>query len=141
ETFFLYQNTTGLSDAARIMSVENGLKIGEKNFLLGVGAGDLQQEANKFYLNFPDITEAKRLPHNQFVWVFASTGIIGLLIFCWGIFFPLFYKRNFANPLFACLYIIVISSFLTEATLEEQIGACFYLVFLLLLYNQLARKS
>ncbi len=140
QNYFRYENKAGLSDAGRILSIENGMEIGKKNFLLGVGAGDLQQEANQFYINRPEIDEAKRLPHNQFVWVFASTGIIGLLIFCWAVILPLFYQRNFTNPLFVCLHIIVLSSFFTEATLEEQIGTCFYLVFMLLIYNQLVRK-
>jgi len=141
QTFFRDHNTHGLSDAARILSIQNGIKLGKENFLLGVGAGDIQAEADKYYTKYPDIPAEKRLPHNQFVFAFAVTGIAGLIIFCWVIFFPLFYMRSPVNPLFSCLNIVVISSCLTESTFEEQIGTCFYLVFALLLYNQFAQKK
>ncbi len=141
ETFFKDKNTHGLSDAARILSIQNGIKLGERNLLLGVGVGDLQQEMNRYYTEFPDIPSEKRLPHNQFVFVFAAMGIIGLLVFCRAIFLPLFYRRSYMNPLFVCLNIIIISSCLTEATFEEQIGTCFYLVFILLFYNQFIQEK
>jgi O-antigen ligase len=137
-SFFEEHHTAGLSDAARLLSLKNGIEIGKENIWLGVGAGDLQDEANKLYTQHPDISAAKRLPHNQFIWVFAGTGLIGLAIFCWGIFLPLFYNKNYRYPLFMCLYIVVISSFLTEATLEDQVGSCFYLVFTLLLFNYIS---
>lgn len=141
ETFFRDQNTHGLSDAARILSIQNGIKIGKENFLIGTGTGDLQQEADKYYAQYPDIPQEKRLPHNQFVFVFAATGIVGLLAFCWGIFLPVFYRKSFMNPLFICLNIIIFSSCLTESTLEEQIGTCFYLVFVLLFYTQFTQEK
>lgn len=141
ETFYKNKNTHGLSDAARILSIQNGIKIGVENFWLGVGVGDLQQEADKYYAEYPDIPSEKRLPHDQFVFVFAATGIIGLLVFCVAIFLPLFYKRSYMNPLFVCLNIIVFSSLVTEATFEEQIGTCFYLVFILLFYNQFTQEK
>jgi O-antigen ligase len=140
QTFFQSDNTNGLSDAARILSVKNGLQMGVENFWLGTSAGDLQMEADKFYIGHPDIPPERRLPHNQFIWIFAVTGIMGLILFCWGIFLPLFSRKNYLHPMFACLYIIIVSSFLTEATLEEEIGACFYLVFMLLFYIQLLQN-
>jgi hypothetical protein len=65
----------------------------------------------------------------------ASTGIFGLLVFCFAIFLPLFNRKNISNVLFVCFYIIILSSFFTEATIEEQMGTAFYLLFFLLLYE------
>ncbi len=81
------------------------------------------------------------LPHNQFVFVAAGTGIAGLLIFCLGIFLPLFNRKNLGNILFICFYIIVLSSFFTEATVEEQMGTAFYLLFLLLMHGYIQSEN
>lgn len=43
--------------------------------------------------------------------------------------------------LFVCFSIIILSSFLTEATIEEQMGTAFYLQFLLLMYVFLQSKE
>ena len=130
--YFEKGNTSGLSDATRLLSIERGVKTGIANFWLGTGIGDLKAETDKLYKDSPDISPNKRLPHNQFVWVFASTGIIGLGLFLILLFYPLMHQHNYRNPMVSLLYIFIITSFITEATLEEQIGSCFFLIFALL---------
>jgi O-antigen ligase len=126
-----------LNDAMRIVSIKTGWELTKQNLWFGTGAGDLHDEVFAYYkANHPDITEEfYRLPHNQFIWVLASTGIIGLAFFCVAFFVPLFINGNYKHWLFAVLYIIVFTSFFTEHTLEEQMGTGFYLLFLLLLMN------
>jgi len=127
-----------LSDGARLLSMKGGLELAQQNFWLGAGAGDLKSEMNKFYQeHYPQLLETDRkLPHNQLIWTFATTGIVGILLFLLAFSFPLFANSNYKNWLFAILHLIIFSSFFTEATLEEQIGTGFYLIFLLLLMNQ-----
>ncbi|MEO6166522.1 MAG: O-antigen ligase family protein [Chitinophagales bacterium] len=129
-----FKNASGLSDGGRILSIDKGMELFSDHPLIGVGIGDLRQEMRRKLEQAPEHPRDYLLPHNQFVFVAAGTGIIGLLIFCAGVFLPLFYRRNLNNILFVCFHIIIISSFLTEATVEEQMGTAFYLQFLLLLY-------
>jgi O-antigen ligase len=134
EQLFLFQNASGLSDAGRILSIEKGMELFREHPLSGVGIGDLRVEMKKKLDAAPEHPRDILLPHNQFVFVAAGTGIFGLIILIIAIFLPLMKRRYLRNWLFVCFHIIVISSFFTEATIEEQMGTGFYLSFLLLMY-------
>lgn len=129
-----YQKGLGkdYSDSERITSLEIGLKVGNEHPILGVGAGDLKQRMYQIYANEYSGKFSPRMPHSQFVSLYAGTGIIGLLIFLFAYFFPLFYKKNFKNPLFLALHAIVFVSFFMENTIENNFGISLYLLFLLL---------
>jgi O-antigen ligase len=122
------------SDGGRILSIEKGLELFSEHPLTGVGIGDLRVEMKNKLSNLPENPNDVLLPHNQFVYVAAGTGIFGILVFIIAVMLPLFNRKLFRSPLFACFNIILISSFLTEPTIEEQIGSAFYLSILLLLY-------
>jgi len=129
------------SDAERIISFKVGLEIGNKNPMFGVGAGDLKKEVKSYYeTNFIDISEYK-MPHNQFISTYAGTGLVGLLIFCLAFFYPLRFKNNYKNELFASLHLIVFFSFIVENTIETSIGVAFYSFFLLIGINYLSGKE
>lgn len=134
QQLFLFQNASGLSDAGRILSIEKGMELFHEHLLTGVGIGDLRVEMKKKLDAAPEHPRNVLLPHNQFLFVAAGTGIFGLIIFTIAIFLPLMGRRYLRNWLFVCFHIIVISSFFTEATIEEQMGTGFYLSFLLLMY-------
>ncbi len=134
EQLFTFNNASGLSDAGRILSIEKGIELFSEHPLTGVGVGDLAQEMKKKLDTAPEHPRDILLPHNQFVFIAAGTGIFGLLVFMAVIVLPLSVKRNFHNWLFICFHIIILSSFFTEATIEEQMGTGFYLLFLLLMY-------
>ncbi len=134
DQLLLFRNASGLSDGGRIVSIEKGAEIFRENFFFGTGIGDLKQEMRRKLAQATEDPPDHLLPHNQFVFVASGTGIVGLMIFCFAILLPLFNRKNLNNILFVCFYIIVISSFLTEATLEEQMGTAFYLLFLSLMH-------
>ena len=136
-----YKNASGLSDGGRILSIEKGIALLRAHPFTGVGVGDLKQEMKRELENAPEHPRDSLLPHNQFVFVAAGTGIFGLLLFSTCIFLPLFNRKNMSNMLFVCFSIIILSSFLTEATIEEQMGTAFYLQFLLLMYVFLQSKE
>lgn len=125
------------SDAMRLASMKIGMDIWKENILLGAGAGDLKNECDRFYENdYPTISaENRRLPHNQFIWMLATTGVIGLLVFLLAFFYPFFLSGLQKHWLAAVFYLSLFSSFFTEHSLEEQMGTGFYLLFLLLLMN------
>jgi len=123
------------SDGGRFISIKVGMDIGNDNPVFGVGAGNLRQEVkNRYAQMYPESTEVK-MPHNQFVSIYASMGIVGLGLFLFAFFFPLFYKKGYRHTLFLSFHIIVLLSFLVENTIENSIGIAFYLFFLLLNLN------
>ncbi len=131
-----------LSDGMRFISMKGGLTIAKQNFWFGVGSGDVNNELQKFYdQNYPQLGYIDRKPiHNQFIWVLAETGVIGLGVFLTTFFFPVLYRGNYSHWLVAVLHLILFSSFFTESTLEEQMGTGFYLTFLLLLINRVQKE-
>ncbi len=140
DQYFSFNQVAGLSDANRLLSMKNGLEIWKENIWIGVGAGDVKNEALKKYAD-PEIKTASKLPHNQIVWELASVGFIGFALFWFASLFPLFYNRNYTAPLFVCLHIILFSSYLTEATIDDSNGNGLYLIFLVLIYFQLRKKK
>ncbi len=125
-------------DLMRLSSMKIGLEVWSNNKLWGVGAGDLKESMNTTYERLlPQLNPQNRLmPHNELVWVLASLGTVGFLLFLFAFTFPVFYQNNYRHWLLVVLHLILFSSFLTEATLEEQIGTGFYITFLLVLINQ-----
>ncbi|MCB0515978.1 MAG: O-antigen ligase family protein [Chitinophagales bacterium] len=131
------------SDYCRLVSVEVGLKLIKQNPILGVGAGDLHTEVMKTYDQYyPQMQEKERfLPINEWIFVWAATGLVGFVLFAWAIFFPLFYKKNYRYSLLLAFYLILLSNFIGENTIEHQIGYSFYLVFLLWMLRRPALKQ
>ena len=130
------------SDAMRLLSMKIGLQIWQESPLLGVGAGDLQDETYKIYAqSYPQISDDnRRIPHNQFIWVLATTGVLGFALFLVAFFFPLLTRGYYRYGLIAILHLMLFSSFFTEDTFEEQMGTAFYLIFLLILMNYFKRE-
>jgi O-antigen ligase len=137
--FDQYRQSIGgnYSDSERITSLVVGLEIGNAHPLLGVGAGDLKQEVKKVYAEKFNGQYSYRKPHNQFLSHYAGTGIIGVLLFSFAFFFPLFYQKNYRNPLFLALHAIIFMSFMMENTVENNFGISLYLFFLLMGVNYL----
>ncbi len=130
------------SDAMRLLSMQIGLQIWHEHPVLGVGAGDLETETYRIYAQrYPQISDYnRRMPHNQFIWVLATTGTLGFVLFLTAFFYPLMAHRYYQFGLFFILNLMIFSSFFTEDTFEEQMGSGFYLIFLLLLMNHFKRE-
>lgn len=135
QQYFGNGNPAVLSDASRLLSIQNGITLFKNNPVTGVGIGDLKTEMSRLYNQYPDMPAEKRFPHNQFIYVLAAGGLLSFILFMCGVFVPLFYSNHYKNMLFLSFFVIMISSFLTEATLEEQIGTGMFSVFLLMLHS------
>lgn len=123
------------SDAMRFTSWSVGIEIIHQYPWTGTGAGDLLAESKRVSKElFPNMTndDDRKMPHNEFIWIWAATGIFGLIAYCAAFLYPFIAGIRYRNWLFGLLAIIFFTSFLTEYTLEEQIGSTFYLVFLLI---------
>lgn len=118
------------SDSGRMVSLRGGWDLVQKHPLLGVGTGDLPTEMQRFVdANFPQYSRDVKLPHNQFLYILAATGAVGLAVSLWafgGLFYRQIYRRAY---LLASFQVVVFVSFLVEYTIETAIGVAFYLFF------------
>lgn len=118
------------SDSERFVSLDIGVHIWLDNKILGVGIGDLEKATlEKTIERHPEYAETPKLPHNQFLYIMAATGLLGLLISLVAFIYPMLQSvyRNFY--VFMAFQVIVFISFLVEYTLETSIGAAFFLFY------------
>ena len=124
------QNSKAYSDGERINSIMHGIKLAKENLLLGVGEGDVEDEMKLeiYGTNLPAEDTYIKMPHNQFVWTFAATGILGIVLFI-GFFLASIYKSFAEKNLYLFLFTIVaIASMMVEQTLETQLGVAWFLI-------------
>lgn len=128
--------TEGLSDAPRILSFQAGWDMVQKHPLVGVGSGDvLQQATNWYHIYAPFLKPYEQLlPCNQVLMFVCSGGIfMGLmaLVFFLSPFWIRTIQRGFlwvafhAIALFGCMY---------EIGLEVQNGVFIYIFFAIFIY-------
>lgn len=147
----IHQYTSGMnvsqfSDSRRIVSYIGGVEIWKKNFLFGVGYGDIHEAMDNFYKQYyPQLTdpEDRILPHNQFLWTALGAGLLGLLWLIIVMVLPLTYAANRKEPLFGIFYLSQCISFMFEHTIEAQIGTAFFIVFmgLIMYYTRIKREA
>lgn len=118
----------------RVYSYKVALKVIEDNLWFGVGKADINAEMAVHYRrDYPTIQpEAYIQPHNQYLYSTVAFGVVGLLLFVVGFYYPGLSMWPRHAPLLLAQYIIITLSFLVEYTLETQIGLAFALFFLLL---------
>lgn len=125
----------GFSDGQRLVSLMVGWQVFQDAPHTGVGVGDLRDSMTAYYAAaYPEL-EAK-LPHNQWLWLAASLGWVGLLAFAGLWIWPLLRVRRFLDPLWAAFYGMMFLSFQVENTLSTAFGTGIFLFFLLLLVQR-----
>lgn len=130
--FKMYQQGEGkgLSDSERLYSYHVGLEIFKESPLLGSGIGDLRKLCREKFISKYKLDIGK-YPHNQFLFILAGSGLLGMLLFLIGMCYPVFYFRKKQDSLFFSIWLIVIISFLVENTIERSYGISFFLLFFL----------
>lgn len=108
------------------------IEIIKRNWLFGVGTGDVQEAFNDQYRNSDTLLDEYNWhrSHNQFLTLWVAFGLIGFLLFL--VFWIAFFISNFkANSLLGIGFaLIAITSFLSEDTIETQQGVTFIALFL-----------
>ena len=86
--------------------------------------------------HYPGIDKKMRLlPHNQFLRIGASVGVLSLCIFLLMLIWPLWHLSALENTLFFAFMLSSISSFFVEGTVETQRGTAYFLLIMIILYN------
>ncbi|MEA3317270.1 MAG: O-antigen ligase family protein [Bacteroidota bacterium] len=122
---------SGHSSVKRIIYVKTAIKVIERNFLFGVGTGDVKDELQKQYVKDNSILpkSERRMAHNQFVSFFHAFGLVGFVLIIFAFIYPIFYEKMYKNYLFCVFFIIAFLSMLNEDTIETHIGISFVILF------------
>jgi hypothetical protein len=100
------------------------------NAWIGVGTGDVKDAFQEAYtINNSPLDDAYRLrAHNQYLTMWVTYGVFGLLAFLVIVFWPV-WRSEQRNTLTVMIVLLVSLSFLTEDTLESQAGVMFMAYF------------
>jgi O-antigen ligase len=104
-----------------------------KNKILGVGEGDMKQAI--VAITGEDKGEDIMLPHNEFVYIAAANGLIGLLLFLFTIFASFWISWRQKEWLPFAYTAAMCSAFMVEPMLETQIGVLVFVVPFCLLHK------
>ncbi len=122
----------GANDGARAQSYKAGWQI-LKDHPWGIGAGDVKDEANKWYMqNIPGIVETdKLLPSSEWLLYGGFAGWPGLLLFTIIMLLPLYFAPPQHRIYWWLLTGTLALSFLADVGLEVQYGVFIYSFFVL----------
>jgi O-antigen ligase len=103
----------------------------KQNSIIGVGTGDIK---NSFYVAYNEtnskLTKEWRLRcHNQYLAITVAFGIVGLAIFLFYLLYPIITLNKKLHYLYWPFILIILFSFITEDTLENQTGLTFFALF------------
>lgn len=127
--------------ATRMVSYKVAMEIFKENIWFGCGQGDLKDKSDAlFRKDYPTVL-TPIIPHNQFIYYLAATGIIGLLIFVVSFMAPLWSKGNFRNEFMLTSYVILLVAFQFEPMLETQLGVATTLIIIFIPYYQLQQAK
>ena len=97
----------------------------------------LERENNR-HMNF---IKKKYNFHNQYLQIFGTIGVFGVLLLIWLLAFPFFKSLKGKDYLLASFLFIVGASLLTESMLERQAGVVFIAFFYLLLTGRVTENK
>ncbi len=128
------------SDSGRLTSLKVGWNLFVNAPVFGVGAGNIKKEVHQFYeQKYPDYVKPI-LPHDQFLFVLAGSGLFGFFFFGLAVFVPLFYHKNYRHFFFLGLYTIFLVALVLEHTLENAEGVGIFSFFIGLFLNHLHKS-
>ena len=117
----------------RLVKWKAAYEIFKDNPVLGTSSGDVRNKLIDYYKehNFIYAVKKKFTPHNQYLYVLASFGLIGIIVFI----SLLVYSLRSQNELM--IFVILFSLYcLTEDILQRQQGQVFFVFIYLLLFQQ-----
>ncbi len=124
------------SNSGRITSMQVGWDQFVENPIFGIGVGNLERETKKIYANkYPSYSKAL-VPHSQFIFTLAATGIFGFIFFMIAFLVPFFFNGAYKDLFFLGFYAIFTVAFLIEHSIENAVGIGTFLLFLLVMLRR-----
>lgn len=146
-SYFNGGNPTGNSLTQRFEFWRASKHILSDRWLIGVGTGDPPRAFERAYeeINSQLPPSNRHRAHNQYLSIFIALGLPGIIWFLSVLVLPFFFKPKAAhNTRYLAFFTIVALSFLTEDTLETQIGQTlfsFFYAYLLILPVKSSKKE
>ena len=132
--FFQFNNfrvngdVKGFSELQRFELWQNAKELIKDNFLIGTGTGDISDKfEQKLGERHSQLYGSKLKAHNEYLYIFATFGIIGFLIFLFWLIYPAINQGLFKNYIYFVFFFIITVSMLTEDTLDNLAGIMFYI--------------
>jgi hypothetical protein len=121
------QYLPGTSDGARVMSIKAGWQVLRQN-PFGAGAGDVMQEADKWYAeHVPQVLETDKFyPSSEWLLYGAFAGWLGVLLFTLLMLLPFFVRMKQHTVFWIALHATAAFSFAFDMGLEVQYGIFLY---------------
>jgi len=128
-----YQKGKGnsYSDSERLMSYAISFDLIKESPLVGHGIGDLGQIMTAKHLEKYGEKEKYIYPHNQYLYILCCLGLIGALVFFYGLLTPILHAKQH-NIFLISIFILMLISFLVENTIQRAVITGFFLFFILL---------
>jgi len=122
---------SGHSVMQRIEYWKASRNIIQRNWLTGVGTGDLNTEFQQEYENMHSRLdqEYRWRSHNQFLAIFVAFGLFGLAWFLFTLIYPGLRMHKFHDYYYFTFFVIILFSMISEDTLETQAGVTIYAFF------------
>ncbi len=132
------RQVNGHSLTMRLYFWTAGWQVVTQHPVLGVGTGDVQDAMNRAYVatKSPLSQEWRKRPHNQFLTIAVALGLIGIVVFCCCLIYPVVQLRTHLSWMYWLFFITLVISFITEDTLETQAGLTFFAFFQTLFVSQ-----
>ncbi|MCE3280639.1 MAG: Lipid core - O-antigen ligase [Bacteroidetes bacterium] len=96
--------------------------------VFGVGTGDIQKAFDQQYeTSKTNLKKEWRLrSHNQYLSITVAFGFLGLIWFLCALIYPALKLNGYSEFLYLTFFIVAVVSFITEDTLETQVGVTFF---------------
>ncbi|MFA7081344.1 MAG: O-antigen ligase family protein [Bacteroidales bacterium] len=133
----------GSSELQRLELWKNSLSLMNDNFFIGTGTGDIADDFSaKLCERKSDLCDSSLKAHNQYLYIFASFGVLGFLLFLIFLFYPPFKLGLFSSYIYFVFFYIIAISMLTEDTLDNLAGIMFFIfINSILLFNSKTIKD
>jgi hypothetical protein len=127
----LYENTgdaNGHSITQRFEYWKAASAIISEHPVFGVGTGDIQHAFDRQYeISKTNLRKEWRLrSHNQYLSITVAFGFFGLIWFLFALIYPPLKIKGYSDFLYLTFFIVAVVSFITEDTLETQVGVTFF---------------
>jgi len=119
------------SDSERLMSYAISFDLIKESPIIGYGIGDLRPIMMERHKEKYGQKDKYIYPHNQYLYILTCMGILGALLFFYGLFSPMIYTSN-RNIFLVSIFILMLISFLVENTIQRAVITGFFLFFILL---------
>lgn len=123
-------NPSGHSVTLKAEFWKTSLHIIKKNWLIGVGTGDIDKSFRRAYQErrSPLSIRYQLKSHNQYLRITVLFGVLGLIWFIFTLIYPFFYLKKIHYH-YLIFFIIAAVSMISEDTLETQPGVTFFAFF------------